>query len=137
MKKMSIYDPAMCCSTGVCGPSVDENLLRVSTTINRLEKKGIKVERHNLSQDPQAFIDNTDVNKLLNDKGVEVLPITIVDGEVVKSGEYPTDEEFIRLLEIPEEYVVSELKVEESNTDCCGGSDCCSDDDCCSGNGCC
>ena len=27
MKKMVIYDPAMCCSTGVCGPSVDKNEL--------------------------------------------------------------------------------------------------------------
>ncbi len=54
MKKMVIFDPAMCCSTGVCGPSVDKNLLRVSTILNRLEKKGIKVERHNLSSDPKA-----------------------------------------------------------------------------------
>ena len=38
MKKMMIFEPAMCCSTGVCGPSVDENLLRVSTIINRLKK---------------------------------------------------------------------------------------------------
>ncbi len=37
MKKMIIFDPAMCCSTGVCGPSVDPELLRVATTINRLK----------------------------------------------------------------------------------------------------
>ena len=55
MKKMVIYDPAMCCPTGVCGPSVDKNLLRVATLLNRLEKRGIKVERHNLSDNPQAL----------------------------------------------------------------------------------
>jgi len=109
MKKMVIYDPAMCCPTGVCGPSVDKNLLRVATLLNRLEKRGIKVERHNLSDNPQAFVDNKAVNKLLVDEGVDVLPITMVDGEVVKTGEYPTNEEFVELLEIPEEYTMSEL----------------------------
>lgn len=109
MKKMVIYDPAVCCPTGVCGPSVDKNLLRVATLLNRLEKRGIKVERHNLSDNPQAFVDNKAVNKLLVDEGVDVLPITMVDGEVVKTGEYPTNEEFVELLEIPEEYIMSEL----------------------------
>lgn len=108
MKKMVIYDPAMCCSTGVCGPSVDTNLLRVATTINRLGKKGIKVERHNLQEDPQAYVDNKTVNQLLNDVGVDILPITIVDGEVLKTKEYPTDSEFIDFLDVPKDYVLSE-----------------------------
>lgn len=114
MKKMVIYDPAMCCSTGVCGPSVDKNLLRVSTLLNRLEKKGVKVERHNLSENPKAYVDNKIVNQFLVDEGVDVLPITIVDGEVVKTKEYPTNEEFVKLLEIPEEYIMSELSVKKS-----------------------
>lgn len=110
MKKMVIYDPAMCCSTGVCGPSVDKNLLRVATLLSRLEKQNIKVERHNLSDNPQAFIDNSEINKLLLDEGIDVLPVTMVEGKVVKTKEYPTTEEFIELLEIPEEYTMSELK---------------------------
>jgi len=114
MKKMVIYDPAMCCSTGVCGPSVDKDLLRVATTINRLNKKGVKVERHNLQENPKAYVDNADVNKLLDDEGVDVLPITIVDGKVVKTAEYPTNEEFINLLEIPEEYIMSELAAKKA-----------------------
>ena len=128
MKKMMIYDPAMCCSTGVCGPSVDKNLLRMATTVSSLNKKGVKVERHNLSDNPQAFIDNREVNKLLNEKGVDVLPITIVDGEVVKTGEYPTDEEFVRLLEIPKEYITSEktekidiVGLAKNDGACCSG----------------
>lgn len=109
MKKMVIYDPAMCCSTGVCGPSVDENLLRISTLLNRLEKRNIKVERHNLSDNPQAFVDNSEINKLLMDEGIDVLPVTVVEGQVVKKKEYPTNEEFVELLEIPKEYTMSEL----------------------------
>ena len=127
---MMIYDPAMCCSTGVCGPSVDKNLLRVATTVSSLIKKGVKVERHNLSDNPQAYIDNVEVNKLLNDKGVEVLPITIVDGYVIKTGEYPTDEEFVSFLEIPQEYIISDKTeknevVNNDNSGCCGESGCC------------
>lgn len=113
MKQMVIFDPAMCCPTGVCGPSVDKNLLRVSTVLNRLEKKGVKVERHNLTNNPKIFVDNKVVNKLLVDEGIDVLPITMVDGEVVKTKEYPTDEEFVKLLEIPEEYILSELKAKK------------------------
>src|SRR5699024_10158814 len=109
MKKMEIFDPAMCCSTGVCGPSVDKNLLRVSTLLNRLEKKGVKVERYNLSSDPKAFIDNKTINNMLVDEGVDVLPVTMVEGRVVKTKEYPTNEEFIKFLEIPGEYIMSEL----------------------------
>lgn len=113
MKRMEIFDPAMCCSTGVCGPSVDNNLLRVSTLLNRLEKKGVKVERHNLSSNPKAFIDNKTINNMLIDGGVDILPITMVEGEVVKTKEYPTNEEFVKFLEIPEEYIMSGLGAEK------------------------
>ena len=101
MKKMIIFDPAMCCSTGVCGPSVDKELLRVSTVLNTLKNKGILVERYNLTNNPQIFVDNKVINEILNTKGVEALPVTVVDGVVVKEGKYPTNEEFCSLLEIP------------------------------------
>ena len=114
MKKMVIFDPAMCCPTGVCGPSVDKNLLRVSTVLNRLKKKGVNVERHNLSSNPHAFIDNKIVNKFLVDEGTDVLPITMVDGEIVKTREYPTNEDFVKLLEIPKEYLMSEIAIRKA-----------------------
>ena len=62
MKKMIIFDPAMCCSTGVCGPSVNPDLLRVSTALNRLKNKDIAIERYNLTSNPQAFVDNKIIN---------------------------------------------------------------------------
>lgn len=125
MKKMVIFDPAMCCSTGVCGPSVDKNLLRVSTVINRLEKKGVLVERHNLTSNPQIFVDNKQINKMLNDEGIDILPVTMVDGKVVKTKEYPTNEEFCKLLEVPEEYIISELRARKQKSNCCGKDGCC------------
>lgn len=127
MRKMIIFDPAMCCPTGVCGPSVDKNLLRVSTIISRLEKKGITVERHNLTNNPKIFVDNKVVNKMLMDGGVDVLPITMLNGKVVKTKEYPTTEEFVKMLDIPKEYLMSGVKVRKTkkqNSGCCGGNDC-------------
>ncbi|EPS48057.1 arsenical resistance operon repressor ArsD [Clostridium botulinum CFSAN002369] len=99
---MIIFDPAMCCSTGVCGPSVDPELLRVSTTINRLKNNGVLVERHNLTSNPQIFVDNKKINEILNKEGVEILPVTMVDGIIVKTKAYPTNKEFCKLLDIPE-----------------------------------
>jgi len=112
MKRIEIYDPAMCCSTGVCGPSIDTELLRVSTLIHNLEKNGIKIERHNLTSDPQAFIDNKVINEMLDKDGVDVLPVTIVDGEVVKTKNYLTNDEFVKFLNIPESYLNVQEKVD-------------------------
>lgn len=93
MSKIEIFDPAMCCPTGVCGPSVDPELTRVATAIFSLEKLGKDITRYNLANEPDPFIQNTEVNKLLNEKGPDCLPIVIVNSVVTKVGEYPTNEE--------------------------------------------
>lgn len=123
MKKMIIFDPAMCCSTGVCGPSVDPELLRMSTVLNSLSKKGITVERHNLTSNPQAFVDNLLINQLLNSDGVDILPVTMVDGEVVKTKDYPTNKELCEMLEVPEDFLKTTLKIKSKSCGCSDG--CC------------
>jgi len=105
MKKMAIYEPAMCCSTGVCGVGVDEDLLRISTVLSTLEKNDVMVERYNLSSSPQAFITNPVVNGHIRAKGLDVFPITVVDDEIVLSGRYPSNEEFITLLDLSENII--------------------------------
>lgn len=96
MKKLMIFEQAMCCPTGVCGPSVDPELLRVSVIINQLMSSGAHIERHNLKDSPMVFVTNKEVNDLINSQGVEALPITTLNGEVVKTGAYLTDEEMIK-----------------------------------------
>jgi Arsenical resistance operon trans-acting repressor ArsD. len=123
MKKMIIFDPAMCCSTGVCGPSVDKELLRVTTVLNTLKNNGILVERYNLTSNPQIFIDNKVINKIINTKGVEALPVIMVDGTVVKEGNYPTNEEFCKLLEIPSDTLKLNIKKPTKGCGCKDG--CC------------
>lgn len=122
MKKMIIFDPAMCCSTGVCGPSVNPELLRISTILNNLNSKGILVERYNLTSNPQIFVDNKTINEILMKQGVDVLPVTMVDGKVVKKGSYPTNEEICNLLGISPDLLKAE--VNKSNGCNCKG-ECC------------
>ena len=90
MKTIEIFDPAMCCPTGLCGTNIDPNLMRIAVIVDNLKKKGINIIRHNLKDEPQIYVTNTKVNELLQSKGVEALPITLVDGEVAVIGSYPT-----------------------------------------------
>ncbi|WP_211654707.1 arsenite efflux transporter metallochaperone ArsD [Planococcus alpniumensis] len=99
MKKVEIFDPAMCCSTGVCGPTVDPELTRIASAVYSLEKKGFAISRHNLTDDPGAFVDNRQVNQVLVEKGPDALPVVLVNGEVVKIAEYPTTEELAEWFE--------------------------------------
>lgn len=91
MSKVEIFEPAMCCSTGLCGPGVDQELLRVATFISELEGEGKKIIRYNLSNAPMAFVENKDVNDALANDGTDALPITVVDGEIKQVGSYPTN----------------------------------------------
>jgi len=92
MKTIQIYDRPMCCSTGICGPQVDPVLPRFAADLDALKNAGHTVERYNLSQQPQAFIQNTEIHALLSTKGTDVLPVVMVDGHVVSRGIYPSRE---------------------------------------------
>jgi hypothetical protein len=134
MKKMQIFEPAMCCSTGLCGVGVDQELLRISTVLNSMEKNGVKVERFNLSSAPQEFIMNKVVNNFVQANGIDGLPITVVDDEIVMTGRYPKNEEFAQLLDIPTNYVSEQTggqpKVAKATITKKGGCGC-SDGSCC------
>lgn len=101
MNKMQIFEPAMCCPTGLCGVGVDPELLRISTVLNTLKNNGIEVDRFNLTSEPMEFIKNKTISELLNSKGVEALPCFLIDGEIVIFGRYPSNEEFSQYLNIP------------------------------------
>lgn len=108
MKRISIYEPAMCCETGVCGVGVDPELLRISTAFSNLKKYGVVVNRYNLSNAPQEFIKNVEINKLIMGDGVESLPATVVDGKIVMTKKYPSNAEIAELLGVPESYLGEE-----------------------------
>lgn len=120
MKNIEIYEPAMCCSTGLCGVSVDPELLRISTVLNTLQQRGITVKRFNLSNAPMAFVNNKAVNEFVKLYGADKLPVTVVDGALVISGRYPTNQEFTEWLDLPK----GTLGEQESGGCCCKGGCC-------------
>jgi hypothetical protein len=87
MKKLEVYDPAMCCSTGVCGPEVDPVLVAFAADLEWLSEQGVTVRRYNLGQEPQAFAANPAVVKEM-DAGMDRLPIIALDGHIVSTGVY-------------------------------------------------
>ena len=97
MTRVEVFDPPMCCSTGVCGPEADPVLIRFAADLQWLSKKGIQVERHTLSQQPQAFVANSIVKTLLEKEGNECLPLILVDGQVASIGRYAAREDLAGL----------------------------------------
>ncbi|MEQ6377649.1 arsenite efflux transporter metallochaperone ArsD [Bacillaceae bacterium S4-13-56] len=93
MSKIEIFDPALCCPTGVCGPNVDPELTRIANAIFILEKEGIEIKRYNLGNEPQHFVESSEIQKLLEEKGIEALPAVLVDKKLEKVGAYPSNEE--------------------------------------------
>ena len=91
MRTIQVYDPAMCCSTGVCGPDVDPTLVQMAGFLHRLEERGVKVERFGLAREPMAFVLNAVVKAALQTEGPDVLPLVFIDGELVLKGRYPDD----------------------------------------------
>ncbi len=94
MTKVEIFDPAMCCSTGVCGPSVDPELTRVASAVYSLEKKGFNVKRYQLTSDPDKFAESDEIIRVFQEKGPDALPVVLLNDKTVKIGSYPTNAEF-------------------------------------------
>lgn len=120
-KTLNIFEPAMCCSTGVCGPDVDTQLVQFVSDIEWVKTQGVVVNRYNLSQNPDAFIRDETVNKLLSEKGEDSLPIVMLDGQVAIQSRYPKRSELTNLLNLNTTETAS-----TSESSCCGGSSCCS-----------
>jgi arsenite methyltransferase len=93
LPRLQVYDPAMCCSTGVCGPDVDPALVRFAANLKWLQEQGVQVERFNLTQSPMAFVENELVKQALTEKGEAALPMLLTDGRVSSMGRYPEREE--------------------------------------------
>lgn len=92
-KKVIIYDPPMCCSSGVCGPNPNQTLIDFQDTYTKLKQSGQDIERYIITQSPEKFKENPKIIKLIQEQQLKVLPITTVNNVVVKTGGYPTSKE--------------------------------------------
>jgi DNA mismatch repair ATPase MutS len=86
---IEIFDPPMCCPTGLCWPTLDQTLLDVNEMILTLQKEKVHVERYQMTSHPNVFLNNAEVMKLIREKQMEALPITVVRGGIIKAGAYP------------------------------------------------
>lgn len=130
MSVIQVFDPALCCSTGVCGVDVDQQLVSFSADVDWAKQQGAQVERFNLAQQPMAFAENAVVKGFLERSGQEALPLILVDGEFALAGRYPNRTELARWAKIETAATIEttagpRVDVEVPAKSCCSGSKCC------------
>ncbi len=117
MATIQVFDPALCCSTGVCGVEVDQQLVGFSADVDWAEQQGAAIERFNLAQQPMLFAENAVVKAFLERSGAEALPLILVDGDMALAGRYPNRTELARWAGIKE-------TAEKPASGCCSGNSC-------------
>jgi hypothetical protein len=118
MSTIQVFDPALCCSTGVCGVETDQALVTFAADCDWAKQNGAQIERFNLAQQPMAFADNATVKGFLERSGQEALPLILVDGNIALAGRYPNRTELARWTGVKD--------ASEANPGgCCGGKTSC------------
>ncbi|EDY80673.1 Arsenical resistance operon trans-acting repressor ArsD superfamily [Verrucomicrobiia bacterium DG1235] len=144
MNTVEVFDPALCCSSGVCGPSPDTELAAFASTLESLKKHDVNVARHNLAQEPLDFAQNAEVKAILEKDTDSALPLVFVNGNLYFRGVYPSSEQLAKVLGIDlaketccsdddsccqpkeEKAPISFVKVEDPKSSCCDpSSGCC------------
>ena len=124
MSRVQVFDPPMCCSTGVCGPSIDPALTRFAADLDWLSRQGMVVERFNLAQEPAMFANDATVKAELAEGGTAVLPLVFVDRKVVSRGKYPARAELAAAVGLQNDTADKSL-LSVMGSGCCGPSGCC------------
>lgn len=128
MRTIRIYEPALCCNTGVCGPDVDQSLVDFTADLNHLKGLGADIERHNLANDPGAFVASAPVRSYLELVGSAGLPMTVVDGVTVMTGGYLTRAQLLAYTGLGSSATAptgaTQLSV-VADSGCCSGGGCC------------
>lgn len=122
MKQIQVFDPALCCSTGVCGTQIDQALVNFSADVDWLKHSEGQIERFNLAQQPMDFVQNAVAKAFLERSGAEGLPLILVDGEIAMAGRYPNRSELAKFAGITSP--LSDTPVSEVQA-CCSESKCC------------
>jgi len=131
MKKLEVFDPPMCCSTGMCGPSVDPKLAQFAADLEWLAGQGVSVQRFGLTHEPEAYAANELLRNSLAERGADCLPIILADGQIASSGVYPQRDELAKIAGLeaaqeapalsPRDLPQGGCCGQDSGTSCCGG----------------
>ncbi len=119
MKTLTVYDPAMCCSTGICGAEIDQKLVVFAADLDWLKSKGVDVKRINLSQEPALFAENEQVKGVLEKSGIEGLPVIITGDTLQSFGQYPARAMLAKMVGILAEHATDSTI--SASKGCCGG----------------
>lgn len=100
-KELVIFEGAMCCSTGICGPNPDKELIDINEALKKLsaEYPELKITRASLSFNAQLFLQTKEIRDMVKANGPSILPITMIDGKIVMKQKYPKYEELKELLD--------------------------------------
>lgn len=100
---LRVFDPPQCCATGVCGPDVDPAVVQFAADLRWLTAQGVEVERYNLAQQPEAFLQEPVVRDAVNASGTGVLPLLVAAGLIVAHSRYPSRSDLARIagLDVP------------------------------------
>ena len=126
MPHLQVFEPAMCCSTGLCGTDLDPVLVQFAADLKSVAALGTDVSRFNLATNPDAFVNHPLVYQTITTEGMDVLPLILVDGVIVSRGRHPSLVEIAHLLQFgPADG--QEARAQVAAESCCGdnGSDCC------------
>ena len=118
MTTLQVFDRPMCCSSGICGPSIDSALVKFAADLTWLKGQGVQVERYNVAQQPKAFIAHEDVKAILRE--AHALPLVRVNGHIVSKGAYPNRSSLAAWCG-----VAVEISLPMTDSTTCGPTDCC------------
>lgn len=129
MSKIEVFEPALCCATGVCGEDIDQQLVIFSADMDFIGSQGGDIARYNLASEPQAFADNAAAKAFLHLSGSAGLPLVLVDGVTAMTGRYPVRAQLATWagLDVPAGAGLGITEATASAGGCCGGdaSSCC------------
>jgi arsenite-transporting ATPase len=122
MVSIRVFEPALCCNTGVCGEDVDQALVDFSADLDFFTQLGVDIARHNLANDPAVFVQNPVVTNFLTAAGSEGLPLVLVDDVTVLTGRYPTRDMLARYAGLATAEPKTLTLATVAAQGCCGGS---------------
>lgn len=87
--KIIIFELGGCCSTSLMNQSHYSDLKQLDTYTKDLQKQGVTLLRINAALKPDLLSQVPGIEDFLNDKGIDIFPITIVNDTIVKTKDYP------------------------------------------------
>jgi hypothetical protein len=126
MSRIEIYDVKMVDSVKKKGAIVNQKSVRIAELINALEKEKKDIVWYDYLNTPEAYSQNKLVDDMLMKEGTDILPITVVEGKIMKVGEFPSNLEIGNWLGMTKEELMRILLksvIATSTSDCSGCSD--------------